>query len=353
MDPNELMQQVRDALTVKRVIGEPYERDGLTVIPAAAIRGGAGGGGGEGKTPDGAGKRLGLRGRVRPHGEARRRVRHRREQGPLATGRRCQSDHPRGPDRRDRPAVGGRERPSAASIAPEVSRGDPEPSVSRYVIHSAHGSGNLGSAGRGRGACAACSRGRRAQSVRSHPLVSRGRDAATAPTLRARRRSRCAGGRRRRPRGDARRRRSHGGTACSEVTCTGLRFRGALATSSTGIDTAWSSRPTSCFPALSCWSLRRLAALALRPFDQRSKSPAPRLACSSSRSARWTCGGSVAGRPLESRGALGHRRRVADRPRTQIAAAGLPARRAGPASRARSRPSRIRSRPKPYSWPKS
>ena len=54
MDPNELMQQVKDALTVKRVIGEPYERDGLTVIPAATIRGGAGGGGGEGKTPDGA-----------------------------------------------------------------------------------------------------------------------------------------------------------------------------------------------------------------------------------------------------------------------------------------------------------
>jgi uncharacterized spore protein YtfJ len=55
MDPNELMQQTRDALTVKRVFGEPYERDGVTVIPAASIRGGAGGGKGEGEAPDGSG----------------------------------------------------------------------------------------------------------------------------------------------------------------------------------------------------------------------------------------------------------------------------------------------------------
>jgi uncharacterized spore protein YtfJ len=55
MDPNELMQQARDALTVKRVFGEPFERDGVTVIPAASIRGGAGGGRGEGATPDGGG----------------------------------------------------------------------------------------------------------------------------------------------------------------------------------------------------------------------------------------------------------------------------------------------------------
>ncbi len=55
MDPNELMQQARDALTVTRVFGEPYERDGVTVIPTASIRGGAGGGRGEGETPDGSG----------------------------------------------------------------------------------------------------------------------------------------------------------------------------------------------------------------------------------------------------------------------------------------------------------
>ena len=55
MDPSELLDQARDALTVKRVFGEPYERDGVTVIPAASIRGGAGGGRGEGNAPDGAG----------------------------------------------------------------------------------------------------------------------------------------------------------------------------------------------------------------------------------------------------------------------------------------------------------
>ena len=55
MDPNDLIQQAQDALTVKRVFGEPYERDGVTVIPAASIRGGAGGGRGEGATPDGTG----------------------------------------------------------------------------------------------------------------------------------------------------------------------------------------------------------------------------------------------------------------------------------------------------------
>ena len=55
MDPNDVMQQARDALTVKRVFGEPYERNGVTVFPTAAIRGGAGGGRGEGSTPDGAG----------------------------------------------------------------------------------------------------------------------------------------------------------------------------------------------------------------------------------------------------------------------------------------------------------
>ena len=55
MDPNELMQQARDALTVKRVFGEPYERGDVTVIPVAAIRGGAGGGRGEGGPPHGGG----------------------------------------------------------------------------------------------------------------------------------------------------------------------------------------------------------------------------------------------------------------------------------------------------------
>lgn len=42
----------RDALTVKRVFGESYEVDGVTIIPVARVAGGAGGGGGEGTDED-------------------------------------------------------------------------------------------------------------------------------------------------------------------------------------------------------------------------------------------------------------------------------------------------------------
>lgn len=42
----QLVAATRDALTVRRVFGEAYERDGVTVIPAAVLRGGAGGGAG-------------------------------------------------------------------------------------------------------------------------------------------------------------------------------------------------------------------------------------------------------------------------------------------------------------------
>jgi uncharacterized spore protein YtfJ len=47
MDIQETIAKARDAITVKRVYGAPYERDGVTVIPAAAVAGGAGGGSGE------------------------------------------------------------------------------------------------------------------------------------------------------------------------------------------------------------------------------------------------------------------------------------------------------------------
>jgi uncharacterized spore protein YtfJ len=46
MNPAELIPGVRDALTVRRVFGDPYERDGVTVIPAAVVRGAAAGGSG-------------------------------------------------------------------------------------------------------------------------------------------------------------------------------------------------------------------------------------------------------------------------------------------------------------------
>ena len=49
MDARELIQGVREALSVRQVFGEPVERDGVTVIPAATVIGGGGGGGGVGE----------------------------------------------------------------------------------------------------------------------------------------------------------------------------------------------------------------------------------------------------------------------------------------------------------------
>ena len=48
MDVNEVLNHARDAMTVKRVFGDPYERDGVSVIPVANVMGGAGAGGGPG-----------------------------------------------------------------------------------------------------------------------------------------------------------------------------------------------------------------------------------------------------------------------------------------------------------------
>lgn len=53
-DVRQTIEQAKDALTVRRVFGDPFEKNGVTVIPAARVQGGAGGGGGEG--PDGEGK---------------------------------------------------------------------------------------------------------------------------------------------------------------------------------------------------------------------------------------------------------------------------------------------------------
>jgi uncharacterized spore protein YtfJ len=45
--------KTRDAVSVGRVFGEPYEKDGLTIIPAAFVSGG--GGGGEAESGDSGG----------------------------------------------------------------------------------------------------------------------------------------------------------------------------------------------------------------------------------------------------------------------------------------------------------
>jgi uncharacterized spore protein YtfJ len=42
---DELLEGAREAITVKRVYGDPIEGDGATIVPAAAVRGGGGGGG--------------------------------------------------------------------------------------------------------------------------------------------------------------------------------------------------------------------------------------------------------------------------------------------------------------------
>jgi uncharacterized spore protein YtfJ len=58
MDLSRLMPAAREGLGVRRVFGEPVDRDGTTVIPAATVIGGAGSGGGEdpGSEGDGEGR---------------------------------------------------------------------------------------------------------------------------------------------------------------------------------------------------------------------------------------------------------------------------------------------------------
>jgi uncharacterized spore protein YtfJ len=45
MNVDEMLAGARDTMTVKRVYGDPIERDGIMVIPAANVVGGGGGGG--------------------------------------------------------------------------------------------------------------------------------------------------------------------------------------------------------------------------------------------------------------------------------------------------------------------
>jgi uncharacterized spore protein YtfJ len=54
VDVRETIEQAKDAMSVKRVFGEPYEKNGVTLIPAARMQGG--GGGGAGEAPNGQGE---------------------------------------------------------------------------------------------------------------------------------------------------------------------------------------------------------------------------------------------------------------------------------------------------------
>ena len=67
MDVQEILNQARDTIAVKRVFGEPIERDGTTVVPVARVMGGTGFGSGqmdagEGEEPGGAPSGTGMGG---------------------------------------------------------------------------------------------------------------------------------------------------------------------------------------------------------------------------------------------------------------------------------------------------
>ncbi|SRR6266508_955814 len=68
MEIQDILGQARDTLTVKRVFGEPYEKNGVTVIPTARVQGGAGGGGGEDAAGQGKGSGGGFGLMARPMG---------------------------------------------------------------------------------------------------------------------------------------------------------------------------------------------------------------------------------------------------------------------------------------------
>ena len=65
MQVDQLISNAKDAMTVKRVFGEPYEKGGVTFIPAAVVAAGAGGGGGsddgDGSSGEGGGFGAGAR----------------------------------------------------------------------------------------------------------------------------------------------------------------------------------------------------------------------------------------------------------------------------------------------------
>lgn len=59
---DEFIRTTGDAITGRRVFGEPYSQDGTTIITAATVKGGGGGGGGNDKDgQEGEGGGFGLR----------------------------------------------------------------------------------------------------------------------------------------------------------------------------------------------------------------------------------------------------------------------------------------------------
>ena len=60
--------KAEEAFTVRRVFGDPYEKDGVTVIPAARVQGAVGGGGGEAPGGEGSGTGTGFAMNSKPFG---------------------------------------------------------------------------------------------------------------------------------------------------------------------------------------------------------------------------------------------------------------------------------------------
>jgi uncharacterized spore protein YtfJ len=67
MQVDDVLAQTRDAMTVRRVFGDPIERDGLTVIPVANVMGVGGAGSGDSPS-EGAGSGHGYGVRATPAG---------------------------------------------------------------------------------------------------------------------------------------------------------------------------------------------------------------------------------------------------------------------------------------------
>jgi uncharacterized spore protein YtfJ len=61
MNAQDLLSQARDAMTVRRVFGDPIEQAGVTIIPVANVMGGGGQGSGPDDARGGAGGGFGVR----------------------------------------------------------------------------------------------------------------------------------------------------------------------------------------------------------------------------------------------------------------------------------------------------
>jgi len=68
MDVKETISSAAQAMSVNRVFGEPYQRNGVTIIPVARLAGGAGGGGGESPQGEGQGEGSGFGVSAKPAG---------------------------------------------------------------------------------------------------------------------------------------------------------------------------------------------------------------------------------------------------------------------------------------------